>query len=71
VLTTRLLEGIEVEVAYRTMPGTGGWPHAYSWGGACMSRFDLTDFEWSAIAPMLPINSRGVRRVDDRRMVSA
>jgi transposase len=36
-----------------------------------MSRFDLTDFEWSAIAPMLPINSRGVRRVDDRRMVSA
>jgi len=32
-----------------------------------MARFDLTDFEWSVIQPLLPTKSRGVARVDDRR----
>jgi len=32
-----------------------------------MARFDLTDFEWSVIAPLLPNKVRGVARVDDRR----
>jgi len=35
-----------------------------------MSRFDLTDFEWGFIAPLLPQNSRGVKRVDDRRVLN-
>lgn len=33
-------------------------------------RFDLTDFEWSVIDPQLPRNSRGVARVDDRRVIN-
>jgi transposase len=30
-----------------------------------MARFDLKDFEWSAIQPLLPNKPRGVARVDD------
>jgi len=33
-------------------------------------RFDLTDFEWSVIQPLLPNKSRGVPRVDDRRAIN-
>lgn len=35
-----------------------------------MSRYDLTDFEWLAIEPVLPRKSRGVPWVDDRRVLS-
>ncbi len=35
-----------------------------------MSRYDLTDFGWSGIEPMLPQKSRGVPRVDDRRVLN-
>jgi len=35
-----------------------------------MSRYDLTDFEWSAIEPVLPQKSRGVPRVDDRKVLN-
>ncbi len=35
-----------------------------------MARFDLTDFEWSVIQPLLPNKPRGVPRVDDRRMLN-
>jgi transposase len=35
-----------------------------------MARFDLTDFEWSVIAPLLPNKPRGVARVDDRRILN-
>ena len=35
-----------------------------------MSRFDLSDFEWSLISPLLPQKSRGVKRVDDRRVLN-
>ena len=35
-----------------------------------MARYDLTDFEWSVIAPLLPNKSRGVRRVNDRRVLN-
>jgi putative transposase len=34
-----------------------------------MTRFDLTDFEWSVIQPLLPTKSRGVAGVDDRRVL--
>jgi transposase len=35
-----------------------------------MARFDLTDFECSVIAPLLPNKVRGVKRVDDRRLLN-
>jgi transposase len=35
-----------------------------------MARFDLTDAEWSMIAPLLPDKPRGVARVDDRRVLN-
>lgn len=33
-------------------------------------RYELTDFEWSIIEPLLPNKSRGVARVDDRRVLN-
>lgn len=35
-----------------------------------MSRYDLTDFEWRVIEPLLPNKRRGVPRVDDRRVLN-
>lgn len=35
-----------------------------------MSRFDLTDFEWRVIEPLLPNKPRGVPRVYDRRVLN-
>ena len=35
-----------------------------------MGRYDLTDFEWRTIRPLLPNKSRGVARVDDRRVLN-
>lgn len=35
-----------------------------------MARFDLTDFEWSVIEPLLPTKVRSVARVDDRRVLN-
>ena len=35
-----------------------------------MARFDLTDFEGSVIQPRLPQKSRGVKRVDGRRVLN-
>jgi transposase len=35
-----------------------------------MSQYDLTDFEWRVIKPLLPNKPRGVRRVDDRRVLN-
>jgi transposase len=32
-------------------------------------RYELSDFEWTAIKPMLPNEPRGVRRVNDRRVL--
>jgi transposase len=33
-------------------------------------RYELTDDEWSLIKPMLPNKPRGVRRVNDRRVLN-
>lgn len=33
-----------------------------------MARFDLTDFEWSVIQPVLPNKPRGVPRVDNQAL---
>ena len=33
-------------------------------------RYELRDYEWTAIKPMLPNKSRGVRRVNDRRVLN-
>ena len=35
-----------------------------------MARFDLTDFEWRVIEPLLPTDVRGVARADDRRVLN-
>jgi len=35
-----------------------------------MARYDLSDFEWSVIEPVLPRKWRGVPRVDDRRVLN-
>jgi transposase len=33
-------------------------------------RYELSDFEWSVISPLLPNKPRGVARVDDRRVLN-
>jgi transposase len=33
-------------------------------------RYELTDHEWTAIRPMLPNKSRGIPRVNDRRVLN-
>jgi transposase len=33
-------------------------------------RYELSDFEWAAIKPMLPNKPRGVPRVNDRRVLN-
>ena len=33
-------------------------------------RYELSYFEWAAIKPLLPNKSRGVRRVNDRRVLN-
>jgi Putative transposase of IS4/5 family (DUF4096) len=33
-------------------------------------RYELTDYEWTAIRPMLPNKPRGVPRLDDRRILN-
>jgi len=35
-----------------------------------MNRFDLTDFEWRVIQPLLPDKPRGNPRVDDPRVLN-
>jgi transposase len=33
-------------------------------------RYELSDYVWTAIKPMLPDKPRGVRRVNDRRVLN-
>jgi transposase len=33
-------------------------------------RYELSDYEWSMIKPMLPNKPRGVQRVNDRRVLN-
>ena len=35
-----------------------------------MTSYELTDFEWDVIQPLLPNKPRGVPRVDDRRVLN-
>ena len=35
-----------------------------------MRRHELSDEEWTIIAPLLPNNSRGIECVDDRRVIN-
>jgi transposase len=35
-----------------------------------MRGYELSDFEWQVIAPLLPNKPRGVPRVDDRRVLN-
>jgi hypothetical protein len=38
--------------------------------GARIVRYELADYEWVAIKPMLPNKPRGVPRVNDRRVLN-
>jgi Putative transposase of IS4/5 family (DUF4096) len=38
--------------------------------GARIMRYELADYEWAAIKPMLPNKPRGVPRVNDRRVLN-
>jgi len=38
--------------------------------GPPIMRYELTDFEWTAIRPFLPNKPRGVPRVNDRRVLN-
>jgi len=33
-------------------------------------RYEITDFEWSVIEPLLPNKPRGVKRADDRKVLN-
>jgi len=33
-------------------------------------RYELSDYEWDVINPMLPNKPRGIPRVDDRRVIN-
>ena len=35
-----------------------------------MARYELTEFEWKVVQPLLPNKPRGVPRVDDRRVLN-
>src|SRR6185295_15372746 len=39
-------------------------------GSLGMGRYELTEFEWKMIQPLLPNKPRGVPRVDDRRVLN-
>ena len=41
-----------------------------NWGSLIMQGYELTDFEWAVITPLLPNKPRGVPRVDDRRVLN-
>jgi hypothetical protein len=48
------------------------WPNpcdSNSQTGARIVRYELADYEWVAIKPMLPNKPRGVPRVNDRRAI--
>jgi putative transposase of IS4/5 family DUF4096 len=38
--------------------------------GSRIMRYELSDYEWAAIKPMLPNKPRGVPRVNDRRVLN-
>ena len=39
-------------------------------GCKCLICFWFSDAQWERIAPLLPDNTRGLKRVDDRRVLS-
>ena len=57
-----------------------GWARSVAFGrtpviqapelGARIMRYELADYEWLAIKPMLPDKPRGVPRVNDRRVLN-
>ena len=45
-------------------------PSAKKGGLTSQRRYELTDFAWSVIAPLLPNKPRGVPRTDDRMVLN-
>jgi transposase len=62
VLGHKLIKGIPTGIGMRfKLPNWGSWT---------MQGYELTDFEWGVIGPLLPNKPRGVPRVDDRRVLN-
>src|ERR1700751_1474970 len=61
------------EASKRGLPGSGASGQTpaiqVSKLGARIMRYELADYEWIAIKPMLPNKPRGVPRVNDRRVL--
>src|SRR5229473_5265771 len=57
------------ETSHSLLPGTWGLK-LVNWGSWIMQGYELSDFEWGVIAPLLPNKPRGVPRVDDRRVLN-
>src|ERR1700723_760695 len=51
-------------------PRPGKCDSSFPTGGADHAGYELSDFEWGVIAPLLPNKPRGVLRVDDRRVLN-
>lgn len=54
----------------RTRVGPKALRFSNSRTGGSIMRYELADYEWSAIKPMLPNKPRGVPRVNDRRVLN-
>src|SRR5260370_41837666 len=53
-----------------TVEGIGSDVIQASKAGPRIMRYELTDFEWTAVRSFLPNKPRGVPRVDDRRVLN-
>src|SRR5207247_8939213 len=73
-LCLTLLEQKHLELGHKLIKGipTGieMWFKLPNWGSRIMKGYELSDFEWGVIAPLLPNKPRGVPRVDDRRVLN-
>ena len=65
------------ELSYRNRPAHWKPPSVRRYGKTVVPRpesrtmrYELTEYEWSTIRPILPNKARGVPRVDDRRVLN-
>ena len=67
----RLVVGGQPVEFQRSAPGAClGWVKTGPNSGLPIMRYELSDYEWSVIKPMLPNKPRGIPRVDDRRILN-
>jgi hypothetical protein len=70
----RICEGLGVKFPGPTRhsrPGRAGDKSGHvRYAAPRIMRYELSDYEWTAIKPMLPNKPRGVRRVNDRHVLN-